>query len=192
MGCDGIPLLKARMQDLMDALCNIQAIIPTGLIIPYAAPETPDPPYQGIPSGWLLCDGSEVSRTTFINLFGVIGETFGAGDTTTTFNLPDLRGRDVLGADNMGGSSANRVTATQADNLGQGSGAETHTLTIPEMPAHTHDDDIGLNGGAGPDRMRRVGDFTVSGVVYNSNSTGSGGAHNNVSPYLTTNYLIKA
>jgi phage-related tail fiber protein len=62
------------------------------------------------PSGFLLCSGQAVNRTTYAVLFAVIGETFGAGDASTTFNVPDMRGRFPLGKDNMGGSSANRCT----------------------------------------------------------------------------------
>ena len=62
------------------------------------------------PGGWLLCYGQAISRTFYVGLFNVIGETYGAGDSSSTFNLPDLRGRFPLGKDNMGGTSANRVT----------------------------------------------------------------------------------
>lgn len=66
-----------------------QAVNPVGMVAPYAGSTAPD--------YWLLCDGSAVSRTTYANLFAVIGSTFGAGDGSTTFNLPDLRGRTPIG-----------------------------------------------------------------------------------------------
>ena len=66
-------------------------------------------------------------------LFGVIGEAYGVGNGNTTFHLPDLRGRFPLGLDNMGGTSADVVTAAEADSLNGSGGAETHTLTIDEM-----------------------------------------------------------
>lgn len=110
---------------------------PTGLVVPYAGATAP--------TGWLLCDGSAVSRTTYAALHTLLKDAagantypYGAGDGSTTFALPDLRGRFPLGKDNMGGTSANRVLASQADALGQGSGAETVTVTINEMPSHTH------------------------------------------------------
>ncbi len=113
----------------------MRSVIPAGVgPIPFSGSVAPD--------GWLMCYGQAVSRTVYAALFAVIGTAFGAGDGSTTFNLPDMRGRFPLGKDNMGGTSANRVTATQADNLGQGSGVESHSHTINEhthsLSSHTH------------------------------------------------------
>jgi microcystin-dependent protein len=192
--CEPIEILYNRARDLINAICNLSVTIPTGLIVAYAGPEAADPPdYDGIPTGWLLCDGSEVSRTTYVSLFQAIGITYGAGDTTTTFNLPDLRGRRPLGADNMGGSSANRITAAEADNLGQGSGAESHVLVSGEMPSHNHPITgyVG-SGSGGADWQLRITDGQVPASGFISTSTGGGGAHNNMQPYLTMNYIIKS
>lgn len=108
--------------------------IPTGSLMPFAG--------ASAPSGWLLCFGQEVSRATYSDLFTTIGTTYGVGDGTTTFNLPDLRGRSVSGKDDMGGSAANRVTNAASGiagtTLGATGGAQTHTLTSGEMPSHTH------------------------------------------------------
>lgn len=170
---------------------------PTGAVIPYAG--------STAPAGWLLCDGSAVSRTTYATLFNLIGTTYGTGDGSTTFNVPDLRGRVALGKDNMGGSSANRVTATQADNLGQGSGAENHTLTVSEMPSHNHyhwgvssseSFNTTLNGARDRDGSQNWGSSGTpssshqmhTGTISN---TGGDGTHNNVQPYLTLNVIIK-
>jgi microcystin-dependent protein len=79
--------------------------------------------------GWLVCNGQAVSRTTYADLFALIGETFGSGNGTTTFNLPDTRGR-VIGS---AGSSTAGFHCT-----GELVGEETHTLSIPEMPEHNH------------------------------------------------------
>jgi microcystin-dependent protein len=68
-------------------------------------------PASSIPSLWFICAGQAVSRTTYAALFAVIGTTWGAGDGSTTFNVPDLRGRVMAGVDNMGGSPANRITS---------------------------------------------------------------------------------
>lgn len=139
------------------------------------------------PNQWLLCYGQSVSRSTYAALFAVIGTTFGSVDLNS-FNLPDLRGRLPLGKDNMGGTSANRVTATEADLIGQSSGAETHTLTTTELPSHTHPITYTnnlLSGGGGSN-------IGGSGLTDNTNATGGGSPHNNMPPYLTLNYIIFA
>lgn len=82
------------------------------------------------PPGWLLCNGAAVSRTTYAALFALLGTIYGAGDGASTFNLPDLRGRAVIGA-GQGVGLTNR-------SLGDLPGAETHTLTVAQMPSHAH------------------------------------------------------
>lgn len=95
-----------------------------------------------VPTGWFLCDGRAVSRTTYALLFAAIDTKYGAGDGSTTFNLPDYRGTVAAGRDNMGGTAANRLTSTSitggANTLGNRGGAQTHTLSPTEMPSHTH------------------------------------------------------
>ena len=121
-------------------------------------------PYGGTsaPTGWQLCYGQAISRTTYSALFAVIGIAFGAGDGSTTFNVPDLRGRAPIGADNMGGAAANRVTAAgstvDASAVGNSGGtqfAQTDTLTasavlnlVVDDPGHTHVV-VGAYNGAG-------------------------------------------
>ncbi len=82
-----------------------------------------------IPANWLLCDGSAVSRSTYASLFAIIGTQYGSGDGTTTFNLPNIKGRTIVGKD---------AAQTEFDVLGETGGAKTHTLTEAEMPTHTH------------------------------------------------------
>lgn len=84
------------------------------------------------PAGWLLCDGRAVSRSTYSRLFATIGTSFGAGNGTDTFALPDLRGRTIIGPD--------PADATM-NALGKTGGAKTHTLTTAEMPSHNHTQD---------------------------------------------------
>ena len=96
--------------------------IQTGAVIAWAAAAAPD--------GWLLCDGAAAIRSDYQDLFDLIGVTYGTGDGITTFNLPDLRGRFPLGLDDMGGNSADNVTAAEAEELAGTGGSETHTLTV--------------------------------------------------------------
>ena len=153
--------------------------IPAGILAPFAGSTAPD--------GWLLCDGSAVSRATYSSLFGVIATTYGAGDGSTTFTLPDLRGRMALGLDNMGGTSADRVTNIQADAMGGADGEENHLLTVEELAAHTHTVEIGsltLADGWEDATTTNSGPIT-------SSSTGGDQAHNNMPPFMALNYLIK-
>ena len=100
------------------------------------------------PASWLLCYGQAVSRTTYATLFSVIGTTYGAGDGTTTFTVPDMRGRAVAGLDNMGGTDAGRLSI--ANTLGTTAGAETVTLTSAQsgVPAHSHANTASFTGTA--------------------------------------------
>ena len=83
------------------------------------------------PAGTLLCFGQAVSRTDYVGLFTALSTTYGTGDGTTTFNLPDLRGRAAAGMDNMGGSAANQLTTTtmspSGTTLGASGGQQTPT-----------------------------------------------------------------
>ena len=104
--------------------------IPSGMLAPFAG--------TSAPTGWFLCDGQAVSRSTYSNLFAVIGTTYGAGDgnasSGTTFNVPDLRGRTIAGQDDMGGSAASRLTgdngATTATASANGSFTSTSNILV--------------------------------------------------------------
>lgn len=123
------------------------------------------------PYAWEICDGREVSRTTYSALFSAIGTNFGAGNTTTTFNLPDFRGRGPLG---VGTGDAAQATAHP---IAQKGGAERHQLTVPEMPSHSH-------------TVQAAGGHNHTGVLYTSQNgehfhyfqrgDGTGGAPNRV------------
>lgn len=153
----------------------------TGLVLPYAGTASPDT------DAWLLCDGAAVSRTTYADLFAVIGTTFGTGDGSTTFNLPDLRGRMPLGLDNMGGTSADRATETEADSLGGTEGDEDG------VAAHTHTDggadDFLVDSPSGSSVGYAAGPNNLKATA-NTASTGdaTGG---NMPPYISLGYLIK-
>lgn len=96
--------------------------VPVGTVFQFAA--------SSVPTGWLDCDGSEVSRTTYAALFAVIGTTWGAGDTTTTFNIPDLRGRAPIGVGTGSGLTARALASN--------GGGETHTIAENNLPPHAH------------------------------------------------------
>jgi microcystin-dependent protein len=122
-----------------------QGSVPIGTVNPFAG--------SSAPGGWLLCDGrsTDISRTTYSGLFSVIGTTYGSGDGSTTFNLPDLRGRVIAGEDDMGGTAANRLTAAGSGInglvLGAAGGAQTHTLTGAQsgVPEHSHANTLSSN-----------------------------------------------
>lgn len=159
-------------------------VLPTGVILPYGG--------TAAPTGWRLCDGSAISRTTFADLFTAIGTAFGVGDGSTTFNVPDFRGRVPAGKDNMGGTAANRLTII-ANNLGTAGGAEEHTLTNSQMPQHTHalayDTASGVNTAS--NRVITTSGTTGAGQNATTSQAGAGAAHNNLQPSLVVNYIIK-
>jgi microcystin-dependent protein len=133
-------------------------------------------------SGWLLCQGQAISRADYSMLFSAIGTSFGVGDNSTTFNLPNMEGRVPVG--------------TQHDDanfheLGHPGGEATHTLGANEMPGHTH----GLTnfhwnpGGSGIQLSYSLTGLDSFGET--TDSAGGGAAHNNLQPYLCINFAIK-
>ncbi|MBY0317917.1 MAG: tail fiber protein [Reyranella sp.] len=179
---------------------NMLLGVPAGCIMPYAGAAAPD--------GWLLCAGQAVSRTTYADLFAAIGTAYGVGDGSTTFNLPDLRGRVAAGKDDMGGSDAGRLSGGVANRttLGGAGGAAIHTLAAGEMPSHSHgvtDPGHGhttpagnptsiftgrASWGDGNNLNVAAGNGSTTGISVQS--AGGGGAHNNTQPTLILNYLI--
>lgn len=162
------------------------SVFAAGMLMPYAG--------ASAPSGWLFAYGQTVSRTTYADLFAAIGTTYGAGNGSTTFTLPDLRGRVIAGQDDMGGSSANRLTnqsgGLNGDTLGATGGSETHTLTTAEMPSHTHTLGFTSRGSGGSENVHEPGSGG-SEINFTTDATGGGGAHNNVQPTIVLNYIIK-
>jgi len=109
--------------------------IPLGVALPYFGVAAPS-------SAFALPFGQAISRLAYVNLFNLIATTYGAGDGSTTFNLPDLRGYLLAGKDDMGGVVASRITAgasgIDGTVLGAAGGAQTVTLITAQMPAHAH------------------------------------------------------
>lgn len=161
--------------DLETAETNITNNSPIGVICLWST--------NTAPTGYLICDGTAISRTTYAKLFSVIGTSYGAGDNSTTFNLPNLKGKVPVGRDS---------TQTEFNSLGKTGGEKAHILTIDEMPSHNHTfkDYWGICRDH-PVDTRCVG-TTGSDHSYNTNDTGGNQAHNNMQPYIVLNYIIKA
>jgi microcystin-dependent protein len=183
-----------------------QSLVPSGSLQAYAG--------SSAPSGWVLCFGQAISRTIFGGLFAAISTTYGVGDGSTTFNVPDLRGRSIFGLDNMGGSAAGRLTGgdtgniTSSTTLGSTGGEENHTILTAEMPSHTHtatvtdpghshgyDRITGASGafGATPANNQSVQQTSteVTGITVGNSNTGGGGSHNTTPPAMVMNWIIK-
>lgn len=168
------------------------------------------------PEGWLFSFGQAISRTTYARLFAAISTSYGAGDGSTTFNVPDLRGRVVAGKDDMGGTSANRLTnqtgGLNGDTLAATGGNEVHTLSQAQIPTglftlndpgHNHTGPLVQLGGtpSGSNPYPYISSVNNSGnynMINFSNTTGitltdhaGGGAHNNVQPTIILNKIIK-
>lgn len=158
---------------------TLYADLAVGSIVPFGG--------STAPSGFLLCNGQAVSRTSYKELFASIGVAFGSGDGSTTFNVPDMRGKTLVGYNS---------SETDFNVIGKTGGEKTHILTVNEMPSHSHSVapiiDVAGNYGCTPSE----GSYTNSSSDYNPTTstvaTGGGQAHNNLQPYNTVNYIIKA
>lgn len=148
-------------------------VSPVGSIIMFGA--------TNAPAGWLTCNGAAVSRTTYARLYAIVGNTWGAGDGSTTFNVPDLRERMPWGH-----SAGTNLLAAAG-------GAKTVVLTTNEMPAHAHDLPMfePLDTAGNVTRPQGWGRDSVGTRANGVNSTGGGAAHENMPPYRTVNFIIK-
>jgi len=166
--------------------------------------------WAAAPSGYLLCDGAAVSRTTNAALFSAIGTAYGVGDGSTTFNLPNMKGRVPVGLD---------AAQVEFDIRGEVGGAKTHTLAATEMPIHTHVQTAhnhtqvahghsvnrSTTAGGGSNRFSQgpsptsvvsAEDLLTTVAVNNAatavnQNAGGGLAHNNLQPYIVVTYAIK-
>jgi len=173
---------------------NLQGVqgVNTGLIIPWSS--------GSIPSGFLECDGSAVSRSTYAALFAVVGTNYGVGDGSTTFNLPDLQDRvcQHKSGNKSQFSTGGANTSASTGNI-TGAALGNTTLSTGQIPSHAH-----MNTGAGPTMGFNVF-YQRSGGMTDSSATGGGGAHGHsvssatftgasdsiLQPYLTLVYIIK-
>ncbi len=189
-------------------------LIPLGTSLEYWGSTAPN-------SSFVFPFGQAISRTTYATLWTLFSNQYGNGDGSTTFNIPDLRGRVVAGVDNMGGSAANRITNAGSGivgtTLGANGGAETQTLTAAQMPSHTHTGTTAtMNsntahshtqtipggsavGGGGAFGFDTAQASTVATSTVNidhthgftTGSAGSGSAHVNVQPTIICNRILR-
>jgi microcystin-dependent protein len=157
----------------------------TGVIVPFAGGILPD--------GWLVCDGSSLLIADYLPLWQAIGNVWGSVDSTH-FNIPDLRGRTLVGQGLAG-------SGTTFDLAAYG-GEETHTLDLSEVPSHSHTDagHTHTEGTAAPTIGAAITGVPVPAAIpsvgvtglgnANLDSSGSGGAHNNMQPFAVVNYAI--
>lgn len=157
---------------------TLYAEMPIGTIVPFGGSTVPD--------GYELCDGSEVLKTDYPDLYAVIGDSFGTASDNTKFVLPDMRGKVPVGFDS---------NDTDFNVIGEGGGEKTHLLTIDEIPSHRHQVS---RPPATYDEFISGSTFLVGTTLgspahqYYTNEIGGSQAHNNLQPYSTVNYIIKA
>lgn len=194
-------------------LGTVRDAMPIGVVVDFCG--------STAPSGWMLCYGQAISRASYPSCFSTIGTTFGSGDGSTTFNLPDLRGRILAGKDNMGGALANRLGTFSGfpvgAAIGYSGGNEVHVLTEAQIPSHRHSGATTQDGehihanfytrgntqGAGnylAPSNGSGGDVTLLGNsgsagthnhTFDTSFTGGSGRHNNVQPTMIINKIIK-
>jgi microcystin-dependent protein len=173
--------------------------IPTATIVPWSN--------ASVPSGFLECNGQEVSRSTYAALFAIIGTTYGAGDGSTTFLVPDLQDNVPVGKSNnkalASTGGANTVAVTASGNVG-GSTANA-TLTTAQLASHSHgisflagnssnDGTKGLTrSNPGSANVTSGNEGSGTGHSHNMSATFSGNTENPsvLQPYLTVIYIIK-
>ena len=142
--------------------------------------------YNSLPSGYLICDGSAISRTTYAALFAVVGTTHGSGNGSTTFNLPDLQSKFITGASSDPNNSGYSVGAE--------GGADTVTLTVAQMPSHKHTttfDNKKYFPGGGSTSVSYGGAGGYPADTFSMSNEGGGQSHENRPPYYALCYIIQ-
>lgn len=151
------------------------AIMPTGVVLPFGG--------TSAPNGFLIADGTAVSRTEYAALFAVIGTSFGIGDGSTTFNLPDLRGRFIRGVDGSAGNDPDSSGRT-ATNGGNG-GNNVGSIQPDAYKSHSHTLSSGDSGSYGGPNVQSRG-----GSASTATTSGSGGTETRPKN-IYMNYIIK-
>ena len=160
---------------------NLTGTTPTGAILPYAV--------SAAPTGFLLCNGQAVSRTTYSTLFAVVSSLYGDGNGSSTFNIPDLRGRFLAGWD-AGTSVLTAVTTGMiaGSSIANTGGVQAVTLSVAQIPSHAHTYTAQVGGEIGNDGPAAAWSSTSTG---NTGDTGGSGAHSNIPPAMIINFIIK-
>ncbi|GAG53472.1 unnamed protein product, partial [marine sediment metagenome] len=156
----------------------VEETMPTGMIVPFGG--------DVAPSGYLMCDGSEVDRGTYAALYAVIGDNYGNGNGVDTFNLPGSAGRVPQGRD---------AGIPDFDTLGNTGGEKDHQLSVAELAQHNHtvgySDTSSGNGTYAHGNLHNTAAYTLESATTVNLNTGSNVAHNNMGPYFVTNYIIQ-
>lgn len=167
-----------ELKDKLDNMTPTSDTLPIGAVIEWDS--------DTIPENWLLLDGQAVSRTEYSELFALYGTRYGAGDGSTTFNLPNRKTRVSVGKDS---------TDSDFNTLGKTGGEKAHKLTINEIPNHRHGlYNYNANGSNLTESSSVMLGQTATGWSGNGFTTyeGGGAAHNNLQPYFVTNFIVKA
>lgn len=195
-------LLENRDQELELYLSSLSTggSSPSGSLTAFAG--------SSAPTGWLLCDGTVVSQSTYADLYAVVGGTYNTGgEGAGNFRLPNIKGRAIVGRD---------ASDSDFNVLGETGGAKTHTLTTAQMPQHNHSGTTNADGyhyhtttdfpnystqtvQSGSDRYAResiANGLSTSSAGYHNHTfstdyAGSSAAHNNLQPYIALNWIIK-
>jgi len=204
---------NATAEWILQGLAGNPYNIPLGGMIEFTGTTAPN-------GSFVLPFGQAISRATYAAYFAMVGATYGAGDGSTTFSVIDKRGRVSAGKDDMGGTSANRLTnqpsGLNGDILGAAGGNETHTLTTVELAVHSHGNtltdpghkhdvryfaaNVGSSGGGvvqsiaeSPFNNTGINGavLNTTGITINNANAGSGSAHNNVQPTIIVNYILR-
>ena len=174
--------------------------IPTATIVPWSS--------SSVPTGFLECNGQAVSRSTYSALFAIVSTTYGTGDGSSTFNVPDLQDNVAVGKSNNKALASTGGANTVASTGNVGGSTANATLSTPQLASHSHPVNPTIrNPGSNSPNATGIGNVQAQGASpfsFSAGSTGSGGGHSHnmsanfsgdatsvIQPYLTIIYIIK-